>query len=287
MSQHRLFKRAGAAPRTGNPSDHSRPKSHRAYDLAKRADEGYSRELKRVYGPKIASEMRYKPREFKDSRLILARKRFERATRVLRSVWEKNRAANPGRKSVHTAKWDDCVRDVKRSGSKVSPYAVCSSAIGYEGSVKKGHRRGNPIYDTVKLRNGVTVLAKPYKDRLMAYTYSNLTQANKKAAEVGGYVTGHRPYFIVVEVPKDRAMNPTRHNENPLPKVKTIRPIYYIVCASKGAEHFYLKRSGKLTRNAVDAARFRTTTEAIDKAKRHLAQYAASRKFRFDIKLAY
>lgn len=122
---------------------------------------------------------------------------------------------NPSRHSIHFAKFDRCVRDVKKSGSPVNAYAVCSSAIGYEGSVRKGHRR----------RKG-----------------------------------------------------------NPLPSV---RKVYYIICAHKGAENYYLARSGKLTRSQSSAARFSTAQAAIDKAKQHLKNYAASRKYRFDLKFAY
>jgi hypothetical protein len=68
----------------------------------------------------------------------------------------------------------------------------------------------NPVYQTVRLNNGVVVLAKDYKGRPHAYTYANLTQAKKKAAEVGGYVTGHRPYYIAIETGTDRVSNPAR-----------------------------------------------------------------------------
>lgn len=139
-----------------------------------------------------------------------------------RSIWDAYyddsgvpRSRNPSRRSVHTPKFDRCVQSVKRSGSPVNPYAVCSSAIGYEGSVKKGHRM---------------------------------------------------------------------RGRNPLPSV---RKVYYIICAHKGAENYYLARSGKLTREQSSAARFPTAQMAIDKAKAHLKNYAASRKYRFDLKLAY
>ncbi|MGH9760627.1 MAG: hypothetical protein ACREAC_07265 [Blastocatellia bacterium] len=36
---------------------------------------------------------------------------------------------NPGRKR-HSAKWDRCVSDVKKSGTAKDPYAVCTSSIG-------------------------------------------------------------------------------------------------------------------------------------------------------------
>ena len=46
---------------------------------------------------------------------------------------------------VHTKKWDRCVEAVKmknkENGTDYNPYSVCQSSIGYEGSIKKPHRR--------------------------------------------------------------------------------------------------------------------------------------------------
>ena len=42
---------------------------------------------------------------------------------------------NPRRR--HSKKWDDCVRDVKASGSAVDPYAVCTASL-------KRKRKKNP-----------------------------------------------------------------------------------------------------------------------------------------------
>lgn len=134
----------------------------------------------------------------------------------MRTALERDsRESNPSHRSAHTAKFDRCVESIKRSGSPVNPYAVCSTAIGYAGSVKKGHRR---------------------------------------------------------------------RGKNPLPSV---RKVYYIIHAHKGSENYYLARSGKLARSQSSAARFPTAQMAIDKAKAHLKNYAASRKYRFDLKLAY
>jgi len=54
----------------------------------------------------------------------------------------------PSAKSVHTAKFDRCVRRVKRQMKKYpgkyddnSPYAICMRSVGYKGSIKKRHRR--------------------------------------------------------------------------------------------------------------------------------------------------
>jgi hypothetical protein len=44
-------------------------------------------------------------------------------------------------KDIHTAKWKRCVKKVKKNSPDVDPYAVCTDSIGYEGSIKKAHRR--------------------------------------------------------------------------------------------------------------------------------------------------
>lgn len=51
------------------------------------------------------------------------------------------REKNPGPRSVHTAKWDRCVKAVKARGGAYDPYAVCTSQLGERGSIKAGHRR--------------------------------------------------------------------------------------------------------------------------------------------------
>jgi hypothetical protein len=47
--------------------------------------------------------------------------------------------------TIHTKKWDRCVKDVeeknKENNTDYNPYAVCTDSIGYEGSVKKKHRK--------------------------------------------------------------------------------------------------------------------------------------------------
>lgn len=125
------------------------------------------------------------------------------------------RAHNPGR-SVHTAKWDDCVKHVKEKGTAADPYAVCTAAMG-EMAIRKPHRR----------------------------------------------------------------------TANPLPKVTSVRRIFYAVTATKGHEKLYLKRSGKLSRAASGAARFASVNDAIAHAKAHLKRYPASRAYKFDVGLAY
>jgi len=52
---------------------------------------------------------------------------------------------------------------------------------------------------TTTLNNGITVLGKDYKGRVCALTYANLTQAQKKADELGaGWTVYHfgRPFYV-------------------------------------------------------------------------------------------
>jgi hypothetical protein len=50
---------------------------------------------------------------------------------------------------IHKKKWERCVKDVKKQnkerGEDYNPYAVCTASIGYEGSIKKPHRRKESI----------------------------------------------------------------------------------------------------------------------------------------------
>lgn len=51
---------------------------------------------------------------------------------------------------------------------------------------------------TVRLNNGLTVLAKLYKGTPCAITYANRTQAYAAAERVGGTVHGRQPFYVVV-----------------------------------------------------------------------------------------
>lgn len=44
------------------------------------------------------------------------------------------------RQPVHTAKFDRCVKDVKRSGTAADPYAVCEASLGSKAQLR-AHRR--------------------------------------------------------------------------------------------------------------------------------------------------
>ena len=60
------------------------------------------------------------------------------------------RRKNPGSRSIHTKKFDRCVSQVKRTqrapgGGGYNPYAVCAASLGERKSIKKKHRRSNPL----------------------------------------------------------------------------------------------------------------------------------------------
>lgn len=41
------------------------------------------------------------------------------------------------RKPIHTKKWDLCVKGVKKKGTAVNPYAVCTKSLGKKAFLKK------------------------------------------------------------------------------------------------------------------------------------------------------
>jgi len=57
----------------------------------------------------------------------------------------------PGEKSIHTAKWDSCVKKVKKKSPDANAYAICSSSID-DGGVKKSHQKksGDGYYSNRK-----------------------------------------------------------------------------------------------------------------------------------------
>jgi hypothetical protein len=73
-------------------------------------------------------------------------------------------------KDIHKEKWKRCVKKVKKNSPDVNPYAVCTDSIGYEGSIKKKHRRQeiNEEYydfeDGIPFPEPITVGGKVYKN---------------------------------------------------------------------------------------------------------------------------
>ena len=73
---------------------------------------------------------------------------------------------------IHKKKWERCVKDVKKQnkerGKDYNPYAVCTASIGYEGSIKKPHRRKESINPKMK------------KGELMEYINSKKTMNEQR-----------------------------------------------------------------------------------------------------------
>ena len=102
------------------------------------------------------------------------------------NIFEKSKEKKDN--TVHTKKWDRCVKDVekknKENGTDYNPYAVCTDSIGYEGSVKKSHRRKDE-----------TLNPKMKKKDLVEYINS------KKSLNESPEGRGEREYFIIREMP--------------------------------------------------------------------------------------
>ena len=63
-----------------------------------------------------------------------------------------NEAKKSKESPIHTKKWERCVKDVEKKNKEnktdYNPYAVCQKSIGYEGSIKKPHRRKEDLEET-------------------------------------------------------------------------------------------------------------------------------------------
>lgn len=90
--------------------------------------------------------------------------------------------------TIHTKKWDRCVKDVekknKENGTDYNPYAVCTDSIGYKDSVKKSHRRKDE-----------SVNPKMRKKDLVEYINS------KSSVNEASDNQGERQYFVIREMP--------------------------------------------------------------------------------------
>jgi hypothetical protein len=119
-----------------NPS----PAVERAYRRAQKLDDAFQAALEKEYG-KRAGDMRYQTAKL-TPRLKKMARIYQRASKKLHDVTEKERH-NP-------SKFDRCVRDVKKKGGAVSPYAVCTAAgtrnarFAAVGTVGRRKTRSNP-----------------------------------------------------------------------------------------------------------------------------------------------
>lgn len=61
-------------------------------------------------------------------------------------------------RAKHSAKWDRCVRDVRRKGTSVDPQAVCTAALR-----EMSYRRKNPLKDDrIRFKSGFSYTTSEY-----------------------------------------------------------------------------------------------------------------------------
>lgn len=99
----------------------------------------------------------------------------------------------PGR-NRHTAKFDRCVRDVKRSGGAVNPYAVCTRALGK--GVRHGGRYNNPLPRAGQVELVATWRDRSGREHTLFRRFSTLEEARTKARRfviAMTRATGHSP----------------------------------------------------------------------------------------------
>tara|TARA_S200002703_G_C3763514_1_gene235047 strand:+ start:261 stop:1049 length:789 start_codon:yes stop_codon:yes gene_type:complete len=91
---------------------------------------------------------------------------------------------------IHKKKWERCVKDVKKQnkerGEDYNPYAVCTASIGYEGSIKKPHRRKESINPKMK------------KGELMEYVNSKKTMNENRGKKLHIVPELNRSEFSVI-----------------------------------------------------------------------------------------
>jgi hypothetical protein len=115
------------------------------------------------------------------------------------NIFEKSKEKKDN--TIHTKKWDRCVKDVekknKENGTDYNPYAVCTDSIGYEGSVKKSHRKKDE-----------SVNPKMKKKDLVEYINSKV-KINESPDNAGG-----RQYFVIREMPSSDKIKVFKFLEN-------------------------------------------------------------------------
>ncbi|MGH8401829.1 MAG: hypothetical protein ACRESO_00280 [Gammaproteobacteria bacterium] len=111
--------------------------------------------------------------------------------------------------SIHTAKFDKCVRDVRAKGSAYNPYAVCMSSLGEREAVRAGHRRKNPHIVYV-------ICAENIKTGQLAYFTGHSIDTERKKAKAyrtlksasAAFGTLHLPKGWIVSIKERGARNP-------------------------------------------------------------------------------
>jgi hypothetical protein len=66
----------------------------------------------------------------------------------------------PKRKRTHTAKWDRCVKAVKKSSKGYNPYAVCTASLGQSSFLRKPNNSVKKVvkhlkHDILEAKDGI------------------------------------------------------------------------------------------------------------------------------------
>lgn len=208
----------------------------------------------------------------------------------------KARTHNPSRRSVHTAKWDRCYKDVKARGGARSAAAVCTAALGERGSIKVGHRRKNPSRRMYRVRwhtfhegsqyaDGTLARLKPVIAHLIKQgtPYKIIDENGNVVREVTPMPTGKIRGQFNRSQRKHRASNPSGFQLE-----KTTR-LYFMVHAHPhrgGGERLWLTKSGTLSADKSKGARYTSVEVAVARAKAFLKKHRVARKYRFDVCLS-
>lgn len=84
----------------------------------------------------------------------------------------------PGKRR-HIAKWDRCIRDVKRSSSAANPYAVCTRTLGK--GVRHSKRASNPLPRAGQVELVATWRDAQGRERSLLKRFDTLEEARTKA----------------------------------------------------------------------------------------------------------
>lgn len=106
-----------------------------------------------------------------------------------------------GKGHIHTDKWHRCVEKVKAKSPGVEPHAVCTSSIGYEGSINPEHRRKVDFAHVLRGKGDVCVgppkeghleKRKKHKNKYIEALKFDESQVNRQPAGASG---GHGGEF--------------------------------------------------------------------------------------------
>ena len=211
-------------------------------------------------------------------RLSLRKDQREAQMRMIEDELERGR--NPSHRSVHTAKWDRCVKDVKTKGGASSPYAVCTAMLGERGSIKAGHRRKNPS-GSKKWR--VEVFSSGGSKAQARFFFRTQKEAEEFARRKREDTSRAGYNMDVIVLDNERTKNPSGF------QLEKTQRLYFMVHAHPhrgGGERLWLTQSGTLSADKGNGARYTSVEVAVARAKAFLKKHRVARKYRFDVCLS-